>query len=1741
MGNDITSVENTPATVLIDEIQLRKEWFFECQLRGLELESFRDIEVKNNTNETLLNLVSEPSNNAPLGSTTVQPGRIYLDSKQPVWTQEERDQRSAFKDVTVGRGLSNWLNYCMPLHLAKNLAVLKELYEESTFGSNIDNMGLLNDHSRIDPSISVQSPQEQDRLAHAIARAAIVEQRPWLIPEVFNMPNFNSTEAEEWISNGEKFVSNFENELNEILGGGQKPAFELGKPDDYRLLIRAMLQKSVDAKNANSIAVEFLDQSAENWAFNIKLQSPASPSTNLMNYAVSDSVKYWINCCGNALKEVYVNKAEADMGLCLVMRAVYLYGTLPSALGAGEKLRWRNRKAPDKKLYTFFDVKNKLNKNDPERQDRLLTLETKLQVLLEETALIPHSCAIHFSPLAQEIIKQDVLRFKFWLDEPYHAYDYHGEDQDKDNPKGINKARKDFDKGTIYSEMEYWSENHYIMFASSEYLAGQLWENENFQPAKDFLNEEDKKSFGIISGAERKERGKARVLKWMNNRLLYGWTEFNSSGYYREHLYALLNLVDFALDEEVHKKAVMVTDLLFFDVTRFLHKGNMGACGGRSQFPSKNSGWDNALGDVIEIMLGTRGIFIERSGDIGCSFSTSTYKVPAVLIEIAKNPPEMAVDRTRVSINFDDASKYGIAYSKKSIQKDSLDEGFKSKRDKYFPELEKINLAIEKHHPGYGRMEDDTIFWWSLSAYYNKEVVRNSFKCAIKYKLEKNKAFGTLKVIVDVLSHVLKIVDFGLLATPIVGGIFEDDAFANHLERGSEELAILLEGSTRSRVNIYTYRNRDIMLSSLQNFRTGQLNIQSNVQQATINTELNVFTTSGFPGLSISDVGFGIGGGLMGALGAYTMGVAAAGGLVVGAVSAILLNELVLEGMNPFGDQGDGPGWWTGYWALPMVVQHEGAAIIAYDFHTLQEKLTDIGSHVWFPKSGFDAVESRRSSAYDDSNFVLSDVVGILPNIGPRGYWLFGQKVHKENPDNPAADPEGYIAVFSNRHPEWQDKDSEFYEGQVKEAIEKPLKEIEQKIKDINDGMDNKRSKENNEKIEQIKNLYKDAANHKRTWANPVAPDFFAEKDWYADGKNIWIIQVGSKSEFGSFENFKDRVTRATVEVDDVGTMECVYHMPKPDGSSQALSLKYKDEILLDGNHFQIDLYPRFENKFIRGGKVEWGQREYVIEYNGRSLFHDFSNMEVPLRDENAVASLEELLTVKGLVIYLRTGDEPMEVFTVASATVKIGCKAVAVDEVIAAGEIRENSFHDAEWIFFDMPANSDTDMTIDIAHHSIPGKGDEDSEWKLTYNLFALMGDRSLKPCSVRQPAGTFYLRDKYKSTGAYPFSVQLNLWRTWTVQGNTAATKTWTIADQPANNLFYFDYIDQFVTDKDNILWHRKLGPCAAATDWENLTPGKEDIVPIAPYHVFGYSTMPGYLFVFAVSGGALYSRWIFQGDTWALRSWVKMNITYQPMLRLPLLPIEILDTTKSPQPVPVGMFSRVMATLIDPSTITPAVYLSGADGNFYACSTWPLDGVGNWQKIETASVFTSLLAMAFQIGGGFLFALDDKSHLWRYPLLPGKEDVIVYWEPVTINEFIIQDFIIATMENMVQVIAVNSKYEVWAISLDNETVFPQWERVGVSIDFKTAPGAKLACSIAIQGRVDIFTSGKDDKIYTTWWTKASGWETGHNWEQVAPDNQTFTTAVGGDIKAITRVNGQVELYATASDRSTWKNWWS
>jgi hypothetical protein len=126
-----------------------------------------------------------------------------------------------------------------------------------------------------------------------------------------------------------------------------------------------------------------------------------------------------------------------------------------------------------------------------------------------------------------------------------------------------------------------------------------------------------------------------------------------------------------------------------------------------------------------------------------------------------------------------------------------------------------------------------------------------------------------------------------------------------------------------------------------------------------------------------------------------------------------------------------------------MIVQHDSAAILAYDYHTIQNLLAQSGSHTWFPKAGFDRVDEMRTSAYDDANFPLLEI----GDIGPKGFWLFGKIIHPAEGTNEPR--EAYIGVFSNQRPKWLDQGSDLYKRLIKKSVRKPITDTQDNIKKL--------------------------------------------------------------------------------------------------------------------------------------------------------------------------------------------------------------------------------------------------------------------------------------------------------------------------------------------------------------------------------------------------------------------------------------------------------------------------------------------------------------------------------------------------------------------------------------------------------------------------------------------------------------------------------------------------------------------
>lgn len=1657
-------------------LEQRRSWFFESQLRRFNLQSFRDVDADSmdSADVDLLYLIGEsdgppgvPVPGIP-GAPSVARGLKYLDNGKPLWTNDERKRRDQFGGKFIGR-LGDWLEYQEPHRLTEAVARVAAKIGAEPSGSVLEAPPEFpRKPSNGDGKVGGYPPWS-DGKGQAISRAMLAAAKPWLLPELYHPKDFNSRDLAVWLDNLEQFIAEYENELY-LTGGLYLPAYDPGNVKLYEEGIRRALEKtttdgvsSLVRTRPEAIPNPFVyDNMPSHW-YNTKVTKLGGEFVDAESF--SSRLKYWTRAVRNAQLEVYLNKENSDMGLCHLIRMLYLFGTMPAKLSPEDELPWRKRAEPGKDFDKFFKDRagHDYFAKDEDRKARLERATAKLRIILTQSAAVPRSAAVSFSTYTQESLRQSILGYKFWLDEPFHT-SMHKLLWDARGQLLHNVGDK---KDT---EMEYWSENHYIMFASSEYLAGQLWEPDTFQPAKAFLGNLGLK-YGEMKGEQRKARGKARVLKWLNNRLLMGWTEFNSSGYYREHLWSLLNLVDFALDKEIREKATVVTDLLLFDVARFLHKGAMGAVGGRSQFGSKGSGMDNALGDAIEIIFGTRGLFSDSDSEIGAAFATSTYQVPEVLLEIGTHPPEVGfTDRSRVSITFEEAPKYGITYSQQSDQADSVRAGFAAKREQHYPFLKKVNDLIVDSHPGYSAADDDNVFWWTTSAYFNKQVITGSIERIERWGLNKTPAFGKLQGKIEFLAALEGIGDsllgagIGFVVGGPIGGIAGGIYGALEGEKKediADTLSAYIDGSTRTRANIMTYRNPDIMLSSIQNFRVGQLNFQSSVNQATVNSAVNVFSTSGFEGLDISPFLGGVAGFLVGG----PVGAALGAGLVYG------IDELFVDGGdNAIGDETDGPSWWTGYWSLPMVAQAGNAAIVAYDFNGFQDNIADSGSHFWFPRRGFDNAEEVRCGNYSDANAALFEFLDI-GHIGPKGFWIFGKYVHPAPGIHPADRPEAYIGVFSNQRPDWLDDDSDpdIYERALDKAVEEAH-------------IDKDKSKR-----------------------------YFDDQDWYVAGKNIWIVHVGNKAEYGDFETFKQRVSSARVHLDDTGDLECHYHQPMPDGSTNVLALKFDDpEFHYANAPLQTDLYPRFENPFLRSGRVEWGQRGYVIEYKGKTLRHDFFNYAEPVRGEDFRASEDEADLVRGLVCFVRTTDEDMDEKTVGAATVRIGCATVAEDQVIAAGPVDDDTDHDAEWIFFGGPAACGPDLTIDLRHRAVDD-GDDEADWNMRYSMKALMGDYTLRECTLS--FSDMHFDEDHRNTGARPFSILTDRWRRWEPVPDSRIGAQVVLAARPAYDRVYYDYCDLLVAEPNGRVRHRRLDGCLSATArWAEIPEGPA-FTPSSSLQAVSRS--PGQLIAAALDAGALHLA-VLERDRW------------QPWQRL--------EPSVAGAAVPLASPGTVHAGPSQHSLDGVELVVPGADGQLYANFFWRPSDPGSWRKIEPQG-FTLRPDGDCVLTDDRLFVLDTTGALWVTPIVRSSPiPVPLMWTKLTPDGFALRTFTVVGAGTATRVLATSVDGNVW------DAVFepgkpPKWSGLGFPGGKPAPEGMHVAGALPYPKHLDAFAVGADGTVYTAGWNEPRGWGA---WTPIVKGAQGFQAAPRSPL-LVHRVNRQLELLAETTDGNLVRSWWS
>jgi len=283
-----------------------------------------------------------------------------------------------------------------------------------------------------------------------------------------------------------------------------------------------------------------------------------------------------------------------------------------------------------------------------------------------------------------------VIGFKYWMDEP-------GEDS-----------------------MCYWSENHQLLFATCEYLAGQLY------PERTFLN-------SGLEGKDHLERGRQTLLNWFKRRFLFGFSEFHSNTYYEEDIAPLSLLIDFAGEEEIRHQAVILLDLIMLDMALHSFQGYFCAASGRCYEAQKK---DPQKQDVLEIMDMAFGFSRVKSYNftrLSAEFILNqNYRMPKVIFDIAHDAGPLEI-------------------------KDSMGLDLKEIRDKFRSAR---------------TVEDMGRYLWAMEAFTNPESVNMTMKMFRLWNLRTNDFLKDLKVLaLPLLRRVGVLPSLVRLLNPVTQGI----------------------------------------------------------------------------------------------------------------------------------------------------------------------------------------------------------------------------------------------------------------------------------------------------------------------------------------------------------------------------------------------------------------------------------------------------------------------------------------------------------------------------------------------------------------------------------------------------------------------------------------------------------------------------------------------------------------------------------------------------------------------------------------------------------------------------------------------------------------------------------------------------------------------------------------------------------------------------------------------------------
>ncbi len=105
-------------------------------------------------------------------------------------------------------------------------------------------------------------------------------------------------------------------------------------------------------------------------------------------------------------------------------------------------------------------------------------------------------------------------------------------------------------------------------------------------------------------------------------------------------------------------------------------------------------------------------------------------------------------------------------------------------------------------------------------------------------------------------------------------------------------------------------------------------------------------------------------------------------------------------------------------------------------------------------------------------------------------------------------------------------------------------------------------------------------------------------------------------------------------------------------------------------------------------------------------------------------------------------------------------------------------------------------------------------------------------------------------------------------------------------------------------------------------------------------------------------------------------------------------------------------------------------------------------------------------------------------------------------------------------------------WSQGQDWSGVSDNWRSIGGFFP----PGARVAAVARTPDNLDLFVCGNDGRVYTSWWSQGQDWSgVGDNWRSIGG-----FFPVGAPLSAVARTGNNLDLFVSGNDGRVYTSWW-